>query len=52
MPAMRAQASAIYIGVITIVASVGPVIVSHFCVELWIMYYVLVEFVSILNTSQ
>ncbi len=28
MPAMRAQASAIYIGVITIVASIGPVIVS------------------------
>ena len=28
MPAMRAQASAIYIGVITIVASVGPIIVS------------------------
>lgn len=27
MPAMRAQASAIYVGVITIVASVGPVIV-------------------------
>lgn len=29
MPAMRAQASAIYIGVITIVASLGPVIVSE-----------------------
>ena len=29
MPAMRAQASAVYIGVITIVASSGPVIVSH-----------------------
>ena len=29
MPAMRAQASAIYIGVITIVASLGPVIVSQ-----------------------
>ena len=28
MPAMRAQASAIYIGVITIVASLGPIIVS------------------------
>ena len=28
MPAMRAQASAIYIGIITIVASLGPVIVS------------------------
>ena len=27
MPAMRAQASAVYIGVITIVASLGPVIV-------------------------
>ena len=32
MPAMRAQASAIYIGVITIVASVGPVIVSIACI--------------------
>ena len=29
MPAMRAQASAVYIGVITIVASTGPVIVSR-----------------------
>ena len=29
MPAMRAQASAIYIGIITIVASAGPVIVSY-----------------------
>ena len=29
MPAMRAQASAIYVGVITIVASLGPVIVSQ-----------------------
>ena len=28
MPAMRAQASAIYVGVITIVASLGPVFVS------------------------
>ena len=28
MPAMRAQASAVYIGIITIVASTGPVIVS------------------------
>ena len=28
MPAMRAQASAVYIGIITIVASAGPVIVS------------------------
>ena len=28
LPATRAQASAIYVGVITIVASVGPVIVS------------------------
>ena len=28
MPAMRAQASAVYIGVITIIASSGPVIVS------------------------
>ena len=28
MPAMRAQASAVYVGVITIVASVGPVLVS------------------------
>ena len=28
MPAMRAQASAIYIGIITIVASLGPIIVS------------------------
>ena len=30
MPAMRAQASAVYIGVITIVASTGPVIVSQY----------------------
>ena len=29
MPTMRAQASAIYIGVITIVASIGPVLVSQ-----------------------
>lgn len=29
MPAMRAQASAVYIGIITIVASTGPVIVSR-----------------------
>ncbi len=28
MPAMRSQASAIYIGVITVVASLGPVLVS------------------------
>lgn len=27
LPAMRAQASAVYIGVITIVASIGPVLV-------------------------
>ena len=31
MPAMRAQASAVYVGVITIVASTGPVIVSNGC---------------------
>ena len=31
MPAMRAQASAVYVGVITIVASIGPVIVSDLC---------------------
>lgn len=31
MPAMRAQASAVYIGIITIVASIGPVLVSHTC---------------------
>ncbi len=29
MPAMRSQASAIYIGVITVVASIGPVLVSY-----------------------
>ena len=29
MPAMRAQASAVYIAIITIVASIGPVLVSH-----------------------
>lgn len=33
MPAMRAQASAIYIGIITIVASIGPVIVSQYQVS-------------------
>ena len=34
MPAMRAQASAIYIGVITIVASIGPLLVSIVTLEL------------------
>ena len=28
MPAMRAQASAVYIGIVTVVASLGPVLVS------------------------
>ena len=35
MPAMRSQASAIYIGVITVVASLGPVLVSDKKFELY-----------------
>lgn len=39
MPPMRAQASAIYIGVITLVASVGPLIVSYQSLSCIIIYY-------------
>ena len=35
MPAMRAQASAIYVGVITIIASLGPVFVSFSCLDFY-----------------